>query len=145
MEIIIRDSSYHTSTSQQQQGDTKVDVDIGDVHEHEHEHEHEHDDINHDESLEETLEQSLQGLLQTTLGLRRYDAHKVLRQCPTLVTVRGSKSVEQIITMTTSMGVSTSLLRRDKAGIPALLSRSPAGVFRLISFLSSTAARMPLP
>jgi len=119
--------------------DSDVDVDVEN-----HDHEHVHDDVDHDESLEETLERSLQGLLQTTLGLRRYDARKVLRQCPTLVTVRGSKSAVQILTMMTSMGVSTSSLKRDKAGLPTLLSRSPAGVFRLISFLSSTAARMPL-
>jgi len=121
---------------------TNIDVDAG-VENHDHD-EHEHDDMDHDESLEETLERSLKGLLQQTLGLRRYDARKVLRQCPTLVTVRGSKSAVQIMTMMTSMGVSTSSLKRDKAGLPTLLSRSPAGVFRLISFLSSTAARMPL-
>lgn len=121
---------------------TNDNVDV-DVENHDHD-EHEHDDMDHDESLEETLERSLKGLLQNSLGLRRYDARKVLRQCPTLVTVRGSKSAVQIITMMTSMGVSTSSLKRDKAGLPTLLSRSPAGVFRLISFLSSTAARMPL-
>jgi len=133
------------STSQQQQVDMNDDTDnIGGVDNHDHEHEYDHDDVDHDETLEETLERSLQGLLQTTLGLRRYDARKVLRQCPTLVTVRGSKSAVQILTMMTSMGVSTSSLKRDKAGLPTLLSRSPAGVFRLISFLSSTAARMPL-
>jgi len=114
----------------------------GDVNE-DNNNDHDHDD-DHDESLEETLERSLKGLLQKTLGLRRYDARKVLRQCPTLLTVRGSKSAVQIIKMMTTTGVSTSSLSRDKNGLPTLLSRSPAGLFRLISFLSSTAARMPL-
>jgi len=135
--------SFLRIASKQEHATLDSDVDV-DVDVENHDHEHVHDDVDHDESLEETLERSLQGLLQTTLGLRRYDARKVLRQCPTLVTVRGSKSAVQILTMMTSMGVSTSSLKRDKAGLPTLLSRSPAGVFRLISFLSSTAARMPL-
>ena len=40
------------------------------------------------ETLEETLERSLRGLLMETLGLRRYDARKVLRNCPGLLSVR---------------------------------------------------------
>jgi hypothetical protein len=35
-------------------------------------------------------------------------------------------------------------MARDKTALPTLLSRSPAGIFRLISFLSSDAVRMPL-
>ena len=96
------------------------------------------------ESLEETLERSFQCLLQTTLKLRRYDARKVLRSCPNLLSVRGSKSAVNVVKMMTMTGVSASSLARDKGGLPTLLSRSPASLFRLISFLSSTYVRMPV-
>ena len=96
------------------------------------------------ETLEETLDRSLKGLLMTTLKLRRYDARKVLRTCPGLLSVRGSKSAVQVVTIMTKLGVSPSSLARDKASLPVLLSRSPAGLFRLVAFLSSTAIRMPL-
>ena len=96
------------------------------------------------ETLEETLERSLKGLLMSTLGLRRYDARKVLRTCPGLLSVRGSESAVQVVTIMTKLGVSHKSLVRDKNSLPVLLSRSPAGLFRLVAFLSSTAIRMPL-
>jgi len=96
------------------------------------------------ETLEETLERSLKGLLMETLGLRRYDARKVLRTCPGLLSVRGSKAAVEVVTIMTKLGVSPSSLARDKNSLPILLSRSPAGLFRLVAFLSSTAVRMPL-
>jgi len=96
------------------------------------------------ETLEETLERSLKGLLMSTLGLRRYDARKVLRTCPGLLSVRGSKSAIEVVTIMTKLGVSESSLARDKNSLPVLLSRSPSGLFRLVAFLSSTAIRMPL-
>lgn len=96
------------------------------------------------ETLEETLGRSFQGTLMTTLGLRKYDARKVLRNCPGLLTARGSKSAVQIVSMMTHMGVSTSAIARDKTGLPTLLSRSPADLFRLVSFLSSGSVRMKI-
>jgi hypothetical protein len=96
------------------------------------------------ETLEQTLNRSFRGLLSTTLKLRRYDARKVLRGCPGLLSMRGSKSAVQVVAMMTKLGVSTSSMARDKTALPTLLSRSPAGIFRLISFLSSDAVRMPL-
>eukprot|EP00535_Pseudo-nitzschia_heimii_P002544 CAMPEP_0197177252 /NCGR_PEP_ID=MMETSP1423-20130617/2928_1 /TAXON_ID=476441 /ORGANISM="Pseudo-nitzschia heimii, Strain UNC1101" /LENGTH=955 /DNA_ID=CAMNT_0042626775 /DNA_START=269 /DNA_END=3136 /DNA_ORIENTATION=+ len=96
------------------------------------------------ETLEETLERSLKGLLVSTLGLRRYDARKVLRTCPGLLSVRGSKAAVEVVTIMTKLGVSEKSLARDKSSLPVLLSRSPAGLFRLVAFLSSAAIRMPL-
>jgi len=96
------------------------------------------------ETLEQTLLRSFKGLLLNTLGLRKYDARKVLRDCPGLLSVRGSKSALQIVAMMTKLGVSTSSIARDKRALPILLSRSPAGMFRLISFLSSDTIRIPL-
>jgi len=96
------------------------------------------------ETLEETLERSLRGLLMKTLGLRRYDARKILRTCPGLLCVRGSKSAVQVVTIVAKTGVSHKSLARDKNALPVLLSRSPSGLFRLVAFLSSTAVRMPL-
>ncbi|KAG7373916.1 mitochondrial transcription termination factor (mTERF) family protein [Nitzschia inconspicua] len=96
------------------------------------------------ETLEDTLERSFHGLLLSTLRLRKYDARKVLRTCAGLLTVRGSKSAEQIMAMMTKLGVSEASVARDKASLPTLLSRSPAGLFRLVSFLCSSSVRMPL-
>ena len=96
------------------------------------------------ETLEETLDRSLKGLLCTTLQLRRYDARKVLRSCPGLLSKRGSKSAVQIVSMLSQIGVSASSMARNKAALPVFLSRSPSGLFRLISFLSSDAIRMPV-
>lgn len=66
----------------------------------------------------------------------------MLRNCPGLLTVRGSKNAKQIITLLASLGVSKRSLARDKTALPVLLSRSPAALFRLVAFLSSDAVRM---
>eukprot|EP00980_Cylindrotheca_fusiformis_P012683 scaffold3103_cov136-Cylindrotheca_fusiformis.AAC.21 len=96
------------------------------------------------ETLEQTLDRSLGGTLMTTLGLRKYDARKVLRNCPGLLTARGSRCAEKVVSMMTHMGVSTSAIARDKTALPTLLSRSPADLFRLVSFLSSGSIRMKI-
>jgi hypothetical protein len=101
-------------------------------------------DDNTGESLEETLERTLNGILMQTLGLRKYDARKVLRCCPGLLSVRGSRNAEQIMAMMTKLGVTENSVARDKASIPTLLSRAPSGMFRLVSFLCSSAVRMPV-
>jgi hypothetical protein len=99
---------------------------------------------NNGETLQETLDRSLVGLLCGTLGLRKYDARKVLRNCPGLLTMRGSRSAEQVIQLLSRLGVSANSIARDKNALPTLLSRSPAALFRLISFLASDAVRMPM-
>jgi len=96
------------------------------------------------ESLQKTVNRAFVELLCGTLKLRKYDARKVLRNCPGLLTMRGSKSAEQIVVMLAKLGVSTNSIARDKAALPTLLSRSPSAVFRLIAFLSSDAVRMPM-
>jgi hypothetical protein len=85
------------------------------------------------ETLQETLDRSLVGLLCGTLGLRKYDARKVLRNCPGLLTMRGSRSAEQVIMLLSRLGVSANSIARDKNALPTLLSRSPAAL-RLIAF-----------
>jgi hypothetical protein len=96
------------------------------------------------ETLEETLDRVMT-LLAGTLGLRRYDARKVLRSCPGLLTVRGSKRAEQTIQMlTTTLKVSACSIARDKPGLPRLLTRIPSDWFRLVAFLASDAVRMPV-
>jgi len=94
------------------------------------------------ETLDQTLDRSFRGTLMKTLGLRKYDARKVLRNCPGLLTVKGSKQAKQIVSMMTALGVSKSAIARDKAALPSLLSRSPSDLFRLVSFLSSGQIRM---
>lgn len=96
------------------------------------------------DTLEDTLERSLNELLMQTLGLRRCVARKVLRSCPGLLSVRGAKSAGQVMAMMSKLGVSEQSVARDQASLPVLLSRSPAGIFRLISFLCSSAVRMPM-
>lgn len=96
------------------------------------------------ETVAETLERSLNLLLMKTLGLRRYDARKVLRNTPGLLTMKGSKSAEQVVNMMTKLGVSEKSMSRDLLSLPVLLSRSPAGIFRLISFLCGNSVRIPL-
>lgn len=96
------------------------------------------------ETVEETLQRSLSDLLCTTLKLRKYDARKVLRNSPGLLTKRGSISANQVVAAMAKLGVSTSSIARDKAGLPTLLSRPPAALFRLIAFLGSDAIRMPI-
>ena len=81
-------------------------------------------------------------LLSGTLKLRKYDARKVLRTCPGLLTGHGSKSAEEVVTLMSSLGVSAKSLGRDKVALPRLLSRSPAAIFRLAVFLSGRTVRM---
>jgi hypothetical protein len=96
------------------------------------------------ETLQETLDRISHLLLQT-LALRKYDARKVLRNTPGLLTMRGSKQAEQLVlVMSQSLGVSTNSLARDKNALGILLSRSPAALFRFIAFLSSDVVRMPM-
>ena len=96
------------------------------------------------ETVEETLERALSDILCGSLQLRRYDARKVLRNCPGLLTKRGSRSAQHVVATMVKLGVSTSSMARDKNALPTLLSRPPAALFRLIAFLSSDAIRMPL-
>lgn len=100
-------------------------------------------------TLQETVESVFEGLLMGRsqpheLGLRKYDARKVLRNTPGLLSMRGSKSATEMVVLLTRLGVSSSSLSRDKNALPTLLSRKPAAVFRLVSFLSSDAVRMPM-
>jgi len=95
-------------------------------------------------TLEETVDRVLNRTLCGVLGLRKYDARKVLRLCPGLLTNRGSMSAEQVIDLLFSLGSSYTALAREKAAIPVLLARSPASLFRLVAFLSSDSIRMPV-
>ncbi|KAL3799852.1 hypothetical protein ACHAWO_009973 [Cyclotella atomus] len=95
-------------------------------------------------TLAEALESALVGLLGDTLNLRRYDARKVLRACPGLLTSRGSESAQKVVNLMVSLGSSTNAIARDKTALPVLLSRSPALIFRLVAFLSSAQFKVPL-
>lgn len=96
------------------------------------------------ETLEETITRSLKVLLCGSLKLRKYDARKVLRTSPGLLTMKGSRSAEQVVNLLCTLGVSTKSIARDKNALPVMLSRSPSALFRLVAFLSSDAVRMPL-
>uniref|UniRef100_A0A7S4MYU4 mTERF domain-containing protein, mitochondrial n=1 Tax=Odontella aurita TaxID=265563 RepID=A0A7S4MYU4_9STRA len=96
------------------------------------------------ETLEGLMQLVFDDLLSITLSLKRYDARTVLRSCPGLLTKRGSQSAMQVVTLMKSLGVSASSLARDKKALPKLLSRSPAGLFRFVAFLSSEDVRMPV-
>jgi len=95
-------------------------------------------------SLEQTLERAFVNLLGERLKLRRYDARKVLRTCPGLLTSKGSKSADQVVSLMVSLGTSTNSLARDKSTLITLLSRPPALIFRLVAFLSSAQLKLPL-
>lgn len=95
-------------------------------------------------ALDETLEIAFVGLLGDTLKLRRYDARKVLRASPGLLTSKGSTSAVQVIKLMISLGSSTNSIARDKTTLPTLLCRSPALIFRLVAFLSSAQLKVPL-
>ena len=69
---------------------------------------------------------------------------QVVRNCPGLLTVKGSKNAQQVVTLLSTLGVSRKSLARDKNALPILLSRSPAQLFRLVAFLASDAVRMPM-
>ena len=96
------------------------------------------------ETLEDTLNRSFFGVLSSTIKLRKYDARKVLRECPGLLTKRGSMSAMEVVSILSNLGVSPTSLCRDKAALPMLLSRSPASLFRFVAFLSSDYVRMPV-
>ncbi|GAX10981.1 mTERF domain-containing protein, mitochondrial [Fistulifera solaris] len=97
------------------------------------------------ETLKETLNRVLVDLLCGTLGLRRYEARKVLRRTPGLLTMRGSRSAMEMVALFVQLSVSAKSLARNQGNqLPVLLSRSPASVFRLIAFLASDAVRMPV-
>lgn len=95
-------------------------------------------------SLEQTLERAFVSLLGERLKLRRYDARKVIRTCPGLLTSKGSKSADQVVNLMVSLGSSTNSIARDKSTLPTLLSRSPALIFRLAAFLTSAQLKLPL-
>jgi len=95
-------------------------------------------------TLNDTLERAYFGLLSDTLKLRKYDARKVLRTCPGLLTKRGAKTAEEVVTILSCLSVSPTSLCRDKAALPVLLSRSPAALFRFVAFLSGSNVRMQL-
>ena len=96
------------------------------------------------ETLEDTLNRSFSGVLCSTIKLRKYDARKVLRTCPGLLTKRGSISAREVVSILSNLGVAPTSLCRDKAALPMLLSRSPASLFRFVAFLSSDYVRMPV-
>ena len=93
------------------------------------------------DTLRPILDQTF-GLLSDTLKLRKYDARKVLRTCPGLLTGHGSKSAVEVVTLMSSLGASAKSLGRDKVALPRLLSRSPAAIFRLTVFLCGSTVRM---
>lgn len=91
-----------------------------------------------------TVPRILHVLLIDTLGLRKYDARKVLRNAPGLLTNMGSQNALGVVDLMTSLGVSSNSLSRDKNALVVLLQRQPAALFRLVAFLSSDAIRMPV-
>ena len=95
-------------------------------------------------SVEQALDRAFVGLLGETLKLRRYDARKMLRECPGLLTSKGSVSAGKVVDLMISLGSSTNSIARDKKSLSTLLSRSPALIFRLVAFLSSARLRVPL-
>lgn len=96
------------------------------------------------ETLEDTIDRSLVQVLSTKIKLRKYDARKVLRSCPGLLTKRGSTAALEVVNILTNLGVAPTSLVRDKAALPMLLSRSPASLFRFVAFLSSDYIQMPV-
>ena len=95
------------------------------------------------ETLETTLTRVL-ALLGQTLRLRRYNARKVIRTCPGLLTVRRSQAAAQVVIIMSRLGVSAKALSRDLPALSHFLLRPPAAIFRLVSFLASDAIRMPV-
>lgn len=95
-------------------------------------------------ALDETLDKAFVGLLGEKLNLRRYDARKVLRASPGLLTSKGAASAVQVVNLMVSLGSSTNSIARDKSSLPTLLCRSPSLIFRLVAFLSSARVKVPL-
>ena len=96
------------------------------------------------ETLEDTIDRSIVQVLSKKIKLRKYDARKVLRYCPGLLTKRGSTAALEVVNILTNLGVAPTSLVRDKAALPMLLSRSPASLFRFVAFLSSDYIQMPV-
>jgi hypothetical protein len=101
-------------------------------------------DSNQSESVEETMHRVMTSILDERLQLRRYDARKVVRSCPGLMTVKGSKAAKETVDLLCSLGVSGTSLARNKPNLPTLLSRPPSSIFRLVAFLSSADVGVPL-
>lgn len=105
--------------------------------------------ISPDDALRENLDRVFCRLLMgrehpRELGMRRYDARRILRKAPGLLTGAGSKAAEGMIDLMLGLGASKSSLKWDKQALTILLQRQPAAVFRLVAFLSSDAVRMPV-
>merc|ERR1712113_830453 len=66
------------------------------------------------ETLEETTTRAYKHVLCDLLKLRNYEARRVLRLCPGLLTMRGSRSAEQVVTLLSKMGESTKSIARDR-------------------------------
>lgn len=97
------------------------------------------------ETLQETMDRVFTGLLMgPTLNLRKYDARKIVRNTPGLLTMKGSKCATDIVGLLGQLGVSANSIARSQNSLPKLLSRSPQAVFRLVAFLASDAIRMPM-
>jgi len=79
------------------------------------------------------------GLLTETMGLRRYDARKVIRSCPGILTKEGSmRAVDTIDLLHAGLGLSMSSLVSDRGNVlPSLLCRKASDIFRLVAFLTS--------
>merc|ERR1712194_204077 len=69
---------------------------------------------------------------------------KVLRASAGLLTPKGAQSAVRVVNLMVSLGCSTNSIARDKTSPPTLLCRSPALIFRLVAFLSSTQLKVPL-
>jgi hypothetical protein len=96
------------------------------------------------ETLEDTVDRAFTQVLCSTIKLRKYDARKVLRSTPGLLTKRGSIAAKEVVSILSNLNVAPTSLQRDKAALPMLLSRSPASLFRFVAFLSSDYVRMPV-
>eukprot|EP00587_Corethron_hystrix_P002629 CAMPEP_0113308666 /NCGR_PEP_ID=MMETSP0010_2-20120614/7022_1 /TAXON_ID=216773 ORGANISM="Corethron hystrix, Strain 308" /NCGR_SAMPLE_ID=MMETSP0010_2 /ASSEMBLY_ACC=CAM_ASM_000155 /LENGTH=590 /DNA_ID=CAMNT_0000163771 /DNA_START=264 /DNA_END=2033 /DNA_ORIENTATION=- /assembly_acc=CAM_ASM_000155 len=85
-------------------------------------------------------------LLTKTLGLRRYDARKVIRNCPGILTHEGAtRAISTIEFLHRGLGLSLSSIRNEKAStLPSLISRDSSDLFRLVAFMTSEDVRMNL-
>jgi mTERF len=96
------------------------------------------------ETLKVTLDRVFGLLMGPKLKLRKYDARKVIRNTPGILSKSGSRSSVEVVGVLSQLGVSSNSIARDKSALPRLLSRSPADLFRLVAFLASDAIRMPM-
>lgn len=60
------------------------------------------------------------------------------------MTKKGHKRAESVLEIFNALGISSERLNKDINGLPKLLTRSPAAIFRLVAFLSGEEVRMPL-